>query len=252
MEPDFPAAHSMDSCWFAVDRDGFIACFSTGEAGAMPESGYQGDQAYGLRDRLIRDLPVGDVLYDPRGRYLPGETLEPRRVEPLDWPTLVFLSSLAPIQGDIEAGRATPLRATEGYAVVFARLTAAQCRRLNSADVVLATDSYYDEPDEEQHRSLAWHGIYEYSHLCENWISGPYGRRLVPTRPVHIEQLPPNLRRNLKGTQLKDQSFADAVHIQPAEHWPCESWESGWQGLDGKRHAFPGQEADFEEQDGED
>ena len=58
MEPDFPAAHSMDSCWFAVDRDGFIACFSTGEAGAMPESAYQGDQAYSLRDRLIRDLPV--------------------------------------------------------------------------------------------------------------------------------------------------------------------------------------------------
>jgi hypothetical protein len=252
MEPDFPAAHSMDSCWFAMDRDGFIAYFSTGEAGAMPESGYQGDQAYSLRERLIRDLPVGDVLYDPRGRSLPGEKLEASRVEPWDWPTLLFLSSLAPVQSDIEAGRATPLRATDGYAVVFPRLTAAQCRRLNSADVVLATDTYYEDPEAEEGRSPAWHGIFEYSHLCENWISGPYGRRLVPTQPVHIEQLPPNLRRNLKGTQLRDQSFAETVHIQPAEHWPCESWESGWQGLDGKRHAFPGREADFEEREGED
>jgi hypothetical protein len=252
MEPDFPAAHSMDSCWFAVDRDGFIACFSTHEAGAMPKTGYQGEEAERLRQILMRDLPVGDVLYDPRGRYLPGEMLEPRRVESWDLPTVLFLSSLAPIQNDIEAGRATPLRATEGYAVVIPRLTAAQCRRLNSADVVLATDTYYDDPEAGQGGSLAWHGIYEYSHLCENWISGPYGRRLVPTRPVHIEQLPPNLRRNLKGTQLNDQSFADTIHIQPAEHWPCQSWESGWQGLDGKRHAFPGQEADFEAQDGED
>jgi len=252
MEPDFPAAHSMDSCWFAVDRDGFIAYFDTGEAGAMPASGYQGDQAYAFRERLIRDLPVGDVLHDPRGRSLPGEALESGRVEPLEWPTIVFLSSLAPIQSDIEAGRATPLRATEGYAVVFPRLTAAQCRRLNSADVILATDPYFQDPGPDEGRSPAWHGIYEYMHLCENWIAGPYGRRLVPTRPVHIEQFPPNFRQNLKRTQLKDQSFADTVHIQPAEHWPCESWESGWQGLDGKRHAFPGQEAEFEEQDGED
>jgi len=30
----------MDSCWFAVDEDGNIAYFDTGESGAMPESGF--------------------------------------------------------------------------------------------------------------------------------------------------------------------------------------------------------------------
>lgn len=33
---DYPAAHSADSGWFAVDRTGALAHFDTGEAGAMP------------------------------------------------------------------------------------------------------------------------------------------------------------------------------------------------------------------------
>ena len=41
--PDFPAAHSMDSEWFAVDKDGFIAMLTTNEEGAMPMSEEQGD-----------------------------------------------------------------------------------------------------------------------------------------------------------------------------------------------------------------
>jgi hypothetical protein len=38
MRDDFPAAHSMDSAWFAVDEHGRVAIFETGEAGAMPET----------------------------------------------------------------------------------------------------------------------------------------------------------------------------------------------------------------------
>jgi len=38
MEPDYPAAHSMDTCWFAVDRDGQIAFFRSGEPGHVPEA----------------------------------------------------------------------------------------------------------------------------------------------------------------------------------------------------------------------
>lgn len=33
---DFPAAHSMDTTWFAVDKDGFIAVLETNEEGALP------------------------------------------------------------------------------------------------------------------------------------------------------------------------------------------------------------------------
>ena len=101
MEPDFPAAHSMDSCWFAVDRDGFVAYFSTGEAGAMPETGYQGEEASGLEDILIRDLPVGDVLHDPNGHRLPDQTTDP-------------FGLLRPMTGDDRLSQ-QPRPGTDGY-----------------------------------------------------------------------------------------------------------------------------------------
>ena len=38
MDMDFPAAHSMDTVWFAVDRDGHVACFDSSEDGTVPEA----------------------------------------------------------------------------------------------------------------------------------------------------------------------------------------------------------------------
>jgi hypothetical protein len=43
MEIDFPAAHSMDTYWFAVDQQGQVAVFDTGENGHAPEQVRQGD-----------------------------------------------------------------------------------------------------------------------------------------------------------------------------------------------------------------
>jgi hypothetical protein len=36
MEADYPAAHSMDTTWFAADRDGHVGVFSTNAKGAIP------------------------------------------------------------------------------------------------------------------------------------------------------------------------------------------------------------------------
>ena len=38
---DFPAAHSMDTTWFAVDAEGHIGMFNSGEGGAVPKSNSQ-------------------------------------------------------------------------------------------------------------------------------------------------------------------------------------------------------------------
>src|SRR3954462_7293408 len=149
MAADFPAAHSMDSCWFAVDRDGHVGFFTTGEAGAMPAAGVTGDAAYRLCDQLAEAVPPGEVIFDPRGYVLPGPAgQEATQVHPQDWPLLVFLTSLAPVQSDIEAGEATPLRATEGYAVVLPHVTADQARRLNESGVVRATAFFFGDPND--------------------------------------------------------------------------------------------------------
>jgi hypothetical protein len=36
MDDDFPAAHSMDTAWYAVDQDGYVGIFLTGEEGHIP------------------------------------------------------------------------------------------------------------------------------------------------------------------------------------------------------------------------
>lgn len=46
MEADFPAAHSMDSTWFAVDKAGHVALFATGADGAVPNQAAPGPGAY--------------------------------------------------------------------------------------------------------------------------------------------------------------------------------------------------------------
>lgn len=249
MGADFPAAHSMDSAWFAVDRDGHVAYFSTGEAGAVPEVGVTGGSAEELLDRLaVAAAPTSEVIYDPRGHELPDGKPSGFAGLPLmaqEYPLLVFVTSLAPLQSDIEAGRATPVRATEGYAVVLPRLTAEQAGRLQDSGVVRSWTFHFARAGDRADPPAM--GVFEYGHLCENWISGPYGRERIPARPLHVDQLAPALRQSLKEATLSGVSFAETIHIQPAEHWPCESWEPAWLGLDGKARPFPGREGELEE-----
>lgn len=42
---DYPAAHSMDTTWFAVDKDGFVAVMETNEEGALPLAWPNGESA---------------------------------------------------------------------------------------------------------------------------------------------------------------------------------------------------------------
>jgi hypothetical protein len=60
MEPDFPAAHSMDSEWFAVDRQGRVAVFFSGENGPVPKGKVQKDSLGDFLPRLRGMAEVED------------------------------------------------------------------------------------------------------------------------------------------------------------------------------------------------
>ncbi len=58
---DVPAAHSMDSAWFAVDACGHVAAASTGEAGALPGPFRpQEVDRHGLLEAVARVVPPGE------------------------------------------------------------------------------------------------------------------------------------------------------------------------------------------------
>src|SRR5262249_54905015 len=143
MDADFPAAHSMDTMWFAVDKDGRVACFDSGEAGAGPAGAVRtealaGDPAYSALRRLGKALPSTEVLHDRQGRSRPGEGAG--MMDHLagqggsNYPVLMFLKSLDLVRDEIAAGRAVRLSSVRDFAVWFRALAAELARRLHAED----------------------------------------------------------------------------------------------------------------------
>jgi hypothetical protein len=67
MDAEYPAAHSMDTLWYAIDRSGHVGHFSTGENGHLPEGAEQGYEVLPelYRARLPGEEPALDAE-DPR------------------------------------------------------------------------------------------------------------------------------------------------------------------------------------------
>ncbi len=248
MADDYPAAHSMDTLWFAVDRDGCVASFYSGEAGAVPQEALLEEDTHAALASLTARLPAGEAVRDPTTRRLPGSDIgNPMRERAWtgQFPVLLFLTSLDPVRDALASGLAQQLPVTEGFAVLFRSLDEpALGRYVNLPECVSSCNVFSRDGDDP---SLARYGFYEYQHMTENWISGPYAREAIPRRPLHIDELPPNLRR-LVGQMRFDLRFADTPHLQPIEHAECESWEAAYLDVTGRHiRPIPGKEQEYAE-----
>jgi hypothetical protein len=251
MEPDFPAAHSMDTAFFAVDKDGHVAYFTSGEAGAVPDQAFT-EHPHQLLTRLAQALPAGEGLHDLQGRLGPGQAGAGRQHCSYADTLLAFLKSLDAVREEIARGQAVQVPASSGVAVVIRDVTPALRQRLHDAGDCLGCFFHYEPGPEYEEPNPAGHGLFAYGHLCENWISGPYGREALPRQPVHIDQLPPDLRAVVGRFRLDTLCFAETPHIQPVEHAECTSWESAYLASDGKTvRPIPGREEEYREVYGE-
>lgn len=236
---DYPAAHSMDTHWFAVDADGRVASLYSGEAGAVPGVVSEIEGIRELTDQIRQLTSVGDWIVDVKNSTREGHQAW------LHWyPVVLVMDSPEPFRADIEAGRARIVPSTEGCAVLFHRLEMEELPRyLETPGIIRSFNLFLGE---NQPAPLAGHGVYEYTHLNENWIAGPYGRERIPARPLHIDQLPADLRAALKECFFPNVRFSDTGKIQPVEHLHCDSWESAWLDVTGKHiRAVPGCEAEY-------
>ena len=254
MADDFPAAHSMDTTWFAVDRDGHVACFNSGEAGAVPLTAFAGDEAYEMCERLAQLLPRGPVAYDLTGRQVPGpegaEVWHQAQEGGRGYPVLLFLKTLDAVREALASGQAVQVPGGDRLAVTFQRLPPEVSRRIHEAGACLACYTLYGGSEEAF--DPASHGLFEYEHLTDNWISGPYGCHARPVKPLHVDQLPPDVRDLVKQMRFDNLSFAQTTHLQPLEHTDCASWEAAWMDVTGKRvRPVPGREEDYADAVGE-
>jgi hypothetical protein len=220
----------MDTAWFAIDNDGNVALFETGESGAVPEDAYLADDAYTLQDE-IRALPVTGFKLDPKGysatQWMQHVDVEDANLAP-ETEIFMFLSDLVPVADLLSRLSATEMDATTSKAIRVVCRDRAALAELHAREACLGCfRDWGDRMDEE----IARHGIYRYDHTCENWIAGPYARATVPTKPLTIQEIPAGIRERAIAF---DGRFADTLRLQPAEHWKCTSWEHGWLSADGK------------------
>lgn len=235
MDADFPAAHSMDTAYFAVDRDGHVAVFDTGEMGVVPEEAphTEGGMFALPVEEIAACVTPTTAVFDLHGRVLPGplgelhESMREGARFPQDR-MLLFLKSTELVTREFTKERALWVLGTTGQAVYFSRLQQQLARKIHKAKHCLGCIQLgHNSGSRPTGHELTRLGIFffepvEYS--CFGAHS-PYGRFEMPAQPLHVDQLPPNLRRDLKRFQLLSLCFAETPHVQPAEHTArCIAW----------------------------
>jgi hypothetical protein len=247
LEADFPAAHSMDTEWFTVDKDGHVAVFDSGEAGAVPVAAGTDEEGV-LLLRLAACLPAVLPLFDLKEWVGPGDAPETRHIRPEIYGDyyriLMFLETLDPIRDALGTALVAARPGAFGHAVFFEEgLTPELFRRIHAAGACLACVSLFEHPDWPTRL-----GLYRYSHTCDNWISGPYAQDGRPDRPLRIDDVPPEFRATFERMRFDTLRFAETEEIQPVDHGPCHSWESAYLALDRKTvRPLPGREQEYRE-----
>lgn len=233
MDIDYPAAHSMDTNWFAVDCDGHVACFDSDEPGAVPAQLLQGTDTLDLLAELCRIGPPLEGIHDLEGWLVPGPAGSAEHHWMLAYPDrgdsfLVFLTSLAGAQPLVGAANAVPVRARQGAALVLHQPDRALIRTLHDENLCRGCCHWWESDFGVQ--AAVRHGVFGYVNpgyvdLNHNyWVPAPYGRQLVPHLPIHVDQLSPPFRQHLLRLRFTSLCFADTVHLQPVELTACEAW----------------------------
>ena len=240
---DFPAAHSMDTTWFAVDREGHVGVFDSGEPGAVPK---KVDTSIGQDDGAVEEalesLPAtGQPTFALSAVFHPGlrSGILPRpRKLARGWPheggaTLLLFRDESVLTPEV---RALPgLHVTKAGVLVLVSLM---------PDVELPqTDPRWGVWDEFKRAagaaptyvtsktlygtelSYARRGLFAYkAHDARFNIAEPYGQVLKPQQPLKLDEAPPALRDVLAQRARLDVSFASSRYVQPADFIPCVAW----------------------------
>jgi hypothetical protein len=89
--------------------------------------------------------------------------------------------------------------------------------------------------------------VYETGPLDE-CLSERYHRSKKPKKPVHIDELPPDVRETVGRVRFDGLDFTKDAIIQPIELTECGSWDPAYLASDGKTvKPVPGREREYRE-----
>jgi hypothetical protein len=254
---DFPAAHSMDTTWFAVDAEGLVAIFETGEDGPAPEAALAQEVGrYEVAEMLPARSALSDVVVDFEGVARLYDSFQ----SPLSFArerALVFVEALDALRDDLARGTATPIRSTKYFAALIEPFDDLTLTRLASTGKLVGAYGFYHSIDPRQlapkvstfARIKQWFlggsqsseqasapskepavydpaqcGVFCYDHWDYQEEVAPYFRVRIPAKPISIADLPEELRALAELARFDNVRFADDGVVQPIEHFPCASW----------------------------
>ena len=237
---DFPAAHSMDTEWFAVDATGAVAMFDTGEDGALPQAAATGS---GPETGTVDTLMLGAVLISrriDRGDFVQTAAEIEKITASGGSPANLVIAMREPPVGyrdeprpEVDCEELLP----EARFVIFQEkrpriglsrepLAPEEIRGLVKTGLVVAL-----VPEDVLHEILdvdAENDLFRYGrdHGDE---PGAYVRRRAPTRPLAINDLPVAARSELGKLRL-EVGFADTEQLHLADHMGDEeaSYYGDW------------------------
>jgi TPR repeat protein len=264
IENDYPAAHSMDTYWFAIDEAGEVAHMITGEEGPIPHNLKNRDGIHALSDILDKDgdgITLLPTQYDPSSeghstQYLEQvrlelndserHTLERIALEPdLAWydpnihrrfaHAIVLLSDVNDVKKlVVNFKRDYIIRLDRSAAIYyFVRADVIMALHLLAQGRLLAWRTIEDDRRHE----LSALGIYEFESSYDSSeqylgeaifqpkeLPPHYSRKYVPKHARAWHALP---QTDKLPTTLPGVRFSEMGAIQLADHIPCYSWSFG-------------------------
>lgn len=230
--------------WFAIDRDGFVAVFESGEAGAVPHAVAAPEAGMELTIAISRELrrehlPVRGVHANMRAGtvLMLGDTADVRRFAHKIEQVMVgaLLAYFPPAPRGRPASFMPSVRTFGDGPDAPSALELLHMQRLCRGCIRDRADDHLDA------ERLAGLGFYVY--VCDSTsVAEPYHRALVPESPLHGARLGRHTRRFAKFPGV----FAAQDSVQPIEHWKKVRVDApAWLGSDGTVRCVRGRATDY-------
>lgn len=230
---DFPAAHSGDVDWFAVDAQGCVAHFHSWEPGAPVPKGatWQFSEALerppGIRSKTIFDLEAALHIFNerwygvnqiavPSYGYPSVQEIRRKRLGRVR----MIVQSLDVVREALDnrlAKLALQRPAGPPYAVDFETLPR------DLAEQILRSGQCLSCRSVDLEDSIS-NGLFRYVHSGResgDGPNGPYLRQTAPADPVTVDELESPLRAIIEEVRFEQLSFLDSPLVQPLEHFQC-------------------------------
>lgn len=204
---EFPAAHSMDTDWYAVDKTGHVARLSSGEEGAVPNAAHrQYWQEFHEELIVARFDPTirGIFMFDPEMKRIGIDDL------PSQWSGILRFSSPEFRELYVEEWK-PKFRLLDPTSIVVETIHPWEFRDYYDADTILATFATERVPDPNVL------GMYEYS--CS--FSGPYHLDATPRDPARIDDFPSAVRGKLAALRIDKITFGVTASFDPDRFLAC-------------------------------